>query len=73
MKCSDCRHWDGVCRRYPPVAYPGVARVYPVTDPNDWCSEFSQKPIGASVIAGPMVVMKRKPGRPKKKVDEIKY
>lgn len=32
----------GICRRYPPVVYPGYApaSVYPDVSQNGWCGEF---------------------------------
>lgn len=61
-RCDGCRFWtaitcpeyhgQGWCNRFPPVPLcinPGCPPVseYPITDPDDWCGEFSPRPSAA--------------------------
>lgn len=54
--CDTCPYWTGPsgqqCRRNPPVAGMGFAKVWPQTGPNEWCGEHPARRQEDVVITG---------------------
>lgn len=51
--CANCKWWvpnrddgdsysdDGLCHRYPPVAFDDEYGMFPMTDCDEWCGEYA--------------------------------
>lgn len=67
--CSECRFFLlgfgdrlGSCRRFP---------IYQNRSLTEWCGEFQSKMIALPVVDLPQIEDKKKPGRPKKEVQNV--
>lgn len=54
ITCDACRYWQetdgkaepavGECRRYAPPPGDGLTAMWPMTDADDWCGEYAERP-----------------------------